>query len=172
MKTVLVQLPVGWIGFHRTEAGLFALTLPEISGAEALNRLWAWGVDKSWDPPGHALDDILVHRLGGYFAGRRVDFSDVPIDWSGYSPFGRTVLEACRKVPFGRTITYTALAREVGKPRAARAVGNALGANRTPLVVPCHRIVRSDGSPGGFTGGAEWKRRLLLLEGRTDLYRG
>ncbi|MEA2584044.1 MAG: methylated-DNA-[protein]-cysteine S-methyltransferase, partial [Thermomicrobiales bacterium] len=84
---------------------------------------------------------------------------------SGVSPFTRSVLTATAEVPYGRLSTYRDIAQQVGRPSATRAVGNALGRNPIPVIVPCHRIVRSDASLGGYTGGLEIKERLLSLEG-------
>jgi methylated-DNA-[protein]-cysteine S-methyltransferase len=87
------------------------------------------------------------------------------VDLDGLPPFQRKVLLAERRVPYGRTITYGALAAKVGRPRAARAVGQALAHNPVPLVVPCHRVIAAGGGLGGFGGGLALKRRLLALEG-------
>jgi len=100
-----------------------------------------------------------------YFAGETVDFGKVTVDLSGYAEFTVKVLEAVRSVPYGETVSYKQLAQIVGSPLAARAVGQALGCNPAPIVVPCHRVLSSDGTLGGFSGGLEWKRRLLDLEG-------
>lgn len=105
-----------------------------------------------------------------YFEGERARF-DVPVDLSGLGGFQRQVLEAARRLPFGTVVPYSELARRIGRPKAARAVGNALGRNPVAIIVPCHRIVRTDGSLGGYTGGLEYKRRLLEIEGRDDLLR-
>lgn len=85
---------------------------------------------------------------------------------AGASAFRRRVWEEIRKIPFGQTLTYGELARRIGHPRAARAVGAACGANRLLLAVPCHRVVGTGGGLGGFALGLEWKRRLLDLESR------
>jgi methylated-DNA-[protein]-cysteine S-methyltransferase len=80
-------------------------------------------------------------------------------------PFQRAVLEATASVPFGHVDTYAGIARRIGKPKATRAVGNALGRNPIPVIVPCHRVIRSDASLGGYTGGLNIKEHLLSLEG-------
>ena len=105
-------------------------------------------------------------ELEEYFGGRRARF-DVPLDWGPMPPFRRAVLEATAAVPFGHVDTYASIARRIGKPKATRAVGNALGQNPIPVIVPCHRIIRSDASLGGYTGGLDIKERLLHLEGVT-----
>lgn len=103
-----------------------------------------------------------------YFEGARSSF-DLPVDLSALSEFERRVLEAAQRIPHGQVVAYSDLARRIGKPKAARAVGNALGHNPVAIVVPCHRVVRRDGGLGGYGGGVEYKRRLLGIEGRPDL---
>lgn len=109
-------------------------------------------------------------QLDEYFSGERVDF-DLAVDLEALTPFEREVLSVARRIPFGEVLPYAEVARRLRRPRASRAVGNALGHNPVPIVVPCHRVVRSDGSLGGYTGGAAYKRRLLMLEGRSEYRR-
>ena len=87
-----------------------------------------------------------------------------PLDLTGATPFQRAVWRQLQLIPAGQTRSYAAIARAIGRPRAARAVGAACGANPIPLLIPCHRVIASDGSLGGFSGGLDWKRRLLALE--------
>lgn len=89
----------------------------------------------------------------------------VPVDWRGVSPFDRAVLAATQEIPYGRTRTYREVAERIGRPDAMRAVGSALGRNRAPVLVPCHRVVRSDGTIGNFAFGSPAKRALLESEG-------
>jgi O-6-methylguanine DNA methyltransferase len=110
-----------------------------------------------------AIDDA-AEQLREYFGGRR-QFFDMTVDLSGMTPFTQQVLKATASVPFGKLSTYRDIARTIGKPGATRAVGNALGRNPIAIVVPCHRIVRSDWSIGGYTGGLDIKQRLLSIEG-------
>ena len=144
----------------------------------------------SWDPPS---EDLFVaeiearfagwpvirdreglagveRELSEYFLGTRDRF-ELPVDLADLGAFQRSVLEAARSVPYGQVVPYAELARRVRRPGASRAVGNALGRNPVAIVVPCHRIVRSDGALGGYTGGVQYKKRLLALEGREDLLR-
>lgn len=107
--------------------------------------------------------DEVRRELDDYFSGRRHAF-DLPVDWSLIRGFARGVLRATARVPFGQVTTYGAVAAEAGSPRAARAAGNALGSNPIPIVVPCHRVLHSDGGLGGYSGGLERKRYLLTLE--------
>jgi methylated-DNA-[protein]-cysteine S-methyltransferase len=109
-------------------------------------------------------------QLGEYFAGERSEF-DLAVDLSALSEFERSVLEGAGGLPFGTVVPYSELARRIGRPKAARAVGNALGHNPVAIVVPCHRVVRQDGTLGGYTGGLEYKEALLTIEGREDLLR-
>lgn len=88
-----------------------------------------------------------------------------PLDWSGRPVFHQRVWRALQAIPLGEARTYAQVARAVGKPRAARAVGQACAANPIPLLVPCHRVVRADGELGGFTAGVAWKQLLLAMEG-------
>ena len=104
-------------------------------------------------------------QLAEYFAGRRQEF-DLPLAPRG-TPFERSVWDELRRIPFGETRSYAEIARALGKPAATRAVGRANGANPIPIVVPCHRVIGSNGSLTGFGGGLDVKARLLELEGRT-----
>jgi methylated-DNA-[protein]-cysteine S-methyltransferase len=110
------------------------------------------------------LTGAIVEELRAYFAGELQQFT-VPVDLAGVSEFTRKVLEATATIPYGETVSYGEIARMIGMPGATQAVGNALGANPVPIVIPCHRVVRSDGSMGWFTGGPRIKRALLRLEG-------
>lgn len=107
---------------------------------------------------------VLRDALNSYFAGEPVTFDAVTLDLSAGTPFQQEVWRAIRAVPRGETWSYGTVARRVGKPGAARAIGQAMGANPIPIVVPCHRVIGVNGL-GGYTGGLEWKRRLLSLEG-------
>lgn len=119
--------------------------------------------DDAWPtlPP---LTDPVADELRAYFAGDLRMFS-TPVDLEGVSDFTRTVLDATTMIPYGETVTYGEIARRIGMPGTAQAVGNALGANPVPIIIPCHRVIRSNGSMGWFTGGPDIKRALLRLEG-------
>ena len=108
--------------------------------------------------------DGLRRELDEYFAGTRRDF-DVPIDWSLSRGFTQRILQAIWAIPYGETSNYLGVATAAGNPKATRAAGNACGANPIPIVVPCHRVLRTGGGLGGYTGGTEKKETLLTLEG-------
>jgi methylated-DNA-[protein]-cysteine S-methyltransferase len=108
--------------------------------------------------------DAVRRELDEYFDGRRTDF-DLPIDWALTRGFTSRVLQATARIAFGSTSTYAEVATRAGSPRAVRAAGNALGSNPLPVVVPCHRVLRTGGALGGYTGGLERKEYLLRLEG-------
>jgi methylated-DNA-[protein]-cysteine S-methyltransferase len=111
--------------------------------------------------------DRLVHSFRAYFDGERVDFAGVEVDDDAWTAFQRDVFAAMRRVPYGEVVSYSDLARLAGHPRAQRAAGTVCARNRFPLVVPCHRIVSSDGL-GSYPGlGLDYKRRMLALEGVT-----
>jgi methylated-DNA-[protein]-cysteine S-methyltransferase len=111
--------------------------------------------------------DPVRRELDEYFEGRRRDF-DLPLDLRGREGFSRDILERLSKVPYGEVTTYKSLAVEAGNPRAARAVGTIMNRNPIPIVLPCHRVVGSNGSLVGYAGGLERKRLLLSLEGALD----
>ncbi|MEW6380851.1 MAG: methylated-DNA--[protein]-cysteine S-methyltransferase [bacterium] len=111
----------------------------------------------------------LDEDLKAYFSGQAVSFASYPVDWQGMSPFVRKVLEASRSIPWGETRTYGWLGTRLGLKSGARAVGGALGRNPLPIIIPCHRILRKGGQIGGFSGGIQWKKFLLSLEGKTSL---
>ena len=109
----------------------------------------------------------IQEQITAYFEGNCVNFSpDIPLALDGFSSFGISVLTACRGIEFSQKITYGQLAKRLGRPNASRAVGNTLARNPLPLIIPCHRVVRSDGKIGGFSapGGISLKKKMLELE--------
>ena len=103
--------------------------------------------------------------LDQYFAGEPLEFSEVPIRFNWGTDFQNSVWETIRRIPYGEVRSYKWVAEQVGRPKAVRAVGNAVGANAAVILNPCHRVVRSNGALGGYGGGLERKRQLLALEG-------
>ena len=116
------------------------------------------------EDPGHPVLVETVAQLRAYFAGERTSF-DLPLDLQGGTPFQQSVWSALLGIPRGGTTSYAALARQVGKPQAARAIGAAVGRNPVSIVVPCHRVLGTGGSLTGYAGGLERKTALLQLEG-------
>ena len=108
--------------------------------------------------------DSIAHQLDEYFDGRRHEF-DLPVDLQLVHGFRRDVIEHLQEIPYGATETYATVARAAGNAGAVRAAGSACGHNPVPVVVPCHRVIRSDGSIGQYRGGAEMKAALLAMEG-------
>lgn len=155
------ETAVGWVGIARSAPGLLALILPQPTEEAALRPLIErWGLEGI---AGHSILDDLKARLRRYFGGEDVFFDD-HLDPTVGTPFQRRVWAATREIPYGETRSYRWVACRIGSPGAARAVGQALAANPFPIVVPCHRVVRSDGSLGGFGDRPELKRRLLEME--------
>ena len=120
--------------------------------------------DGHWDAEGHATLRVALHQLDQYFDGQRKRFH-LPLDLSGATEFQRSIYERLTDIPYGRVVSYGDIADEIGVAGAARAVGQAVGANPLPIVIPCHRVVRSDGRLGGYSGGLRRKVALLNVEG-------
>jgi methylated-DNA-[protein]-cysteine S-methyltransferase len=154
--------PFGTLLLAATRHGLVRLAFPEESldgMLEALARRISPRIVEARAP----LDEVQ-RELEQYFEGRRRGF-DVALDWTLVAPFARRVLRATSQIPYGGVLSYAEVAADAGSPRGFRAAGNALGANPIPIVVPCHRVLRSGGALGGYGGGLERKRFLLELEG-------
>jgi methylated-DNA-[protein]-cysteine S-methyltransferase len=156
-----LDTPVGRLLLAATPAGLVRVAFPVEDQDAVLGTLAAEVSPRVLRAPAR-LDDV-ARELEEYFAGRRQAF-DVPVDLQLAHGFRRAVLERLVEVPYARTVSYAELAARTGSPRAVRAVGTACALNPVPLVVPCHRVVRTDGTPGSYRGGAETKRRLLAFE--------
>lgn len=153
---MLLDSPLGPLVAMATPAGLAGLAFSE-------------GEDPG--PTGRSdLDALAVleetgRQLDEYWCATRQSF-DLPLDWGTTAGFAREVLEASRAIPYGTVTSYRDLAARAGRPRAYRAAGNALASNRIVVVVPCHRVLRSDGGIGGYGGRIDRKEQLLALESR------
>jgi len=158
-----VDSRLGRLLLAATPAGLVRLAYVD-GGSDAVRAGLAARVSPRIGDDPARLDGVR-RALDAYFAGQPAALDGVAVDQVLVGPFGRRVLGVCAAVPYGDVSSYARLAAAIGAPRSARAVGNALGANPVPIVVPCHRVVRGDGSIGGYTGGTGIKERLLALEG-------
>jgi methylated-DNA-[protein]-cysteine S-methyltransferase len=160
----LVDSPLGTLVAAGTPRGLATISYEDFHGGvdAVLDGLAAKLSPRMLEAPAK-LDDVR-RELDEYFEGRRRDF-DLPIDWSLASEFGRRILTATAAIPFGQVSTYGKVAAQAGNPKASRAAGRALGANPIPIVVPCHRVVGTNGQLTGYTGGLHRKVALLQIEG-------
>jgi len=158
----MVDSPFGQLVVAASPRGLLRLAYPDQPVGAIIEELAADVSPRILNAPGRL--DALRRQLDEYFAGRRRQF-EFPIDWRLVRGFGRDVLRVTAHIPYGRVRTYRDVAVRTGRPQAVRAVGNALGANPMPIVIPCHRVVRTGGGLGGYTGGVQRKERLLQLEG-------
>jgi methylated-DNA-[protein]-cysteine S-methyltransferase len=163
ISTCIFKSPWGWMGVSETMKGIDAVVLPKASRQAVLSALGF--------PPVEPLEGRTSSRLReaqaqliGYLAGTRRSF-DLRLDLSRGTSFQQKVWRTLRRISYGRLRSYQWVAARVGGRQYARAVGNAVGSNPMPIVIPCHRIVAQDASLGGFSGGLPTKRKLLTLEG-------
>ena len=156
----IFKTDIGWVGMLTSAKGLLGITLPQRSAQEACPLLGD-SINRATCSP-HLFRD-LMERLKAYCSGHRTTFPD-KLDLSPATHFQREVWEITKRIPYGETRSYAWVAEQIRKPRAARAVGQALGKNPLPIIVPCHRVIASDGKLGGFGGGLKMKRHLLSRE--------
>ena len=154
---------LGYVGILGSDAGLRRTTLPQFSERDAADRLSTSEFSASSSE--YFFGD-LIERMREYFRGSPVDFPD-ELDFSGATSFQSAVWRATSSIPYGETKSYSWVAEKIGRPGGSRAVGQALHHNPLPIIVPCHRVVGSDGKLVGFGGGINLKRRLLELERTT-----
>jgi methylated-DNA-[protein]-cysteine S-methyltransferase len=160
-----VDAPFGRMLAAATPEGLVRMAFGAEDREEVLEDLAVLVSPRVLEAPSRL--DAVRRQLDEYFEGRRYEF-DLPIDWRLSHGFRRNVLRALYDdVAFGHTVSYRDLAERVGSPRAMRAVGTAMATNPVPIVVPCHRVLRTGGALGGYGGGLDVKRYLLELEGVT-----
>lgn len=157
-----VDSPFGTLLAAATRRGLVRLAFPEEDADSVLERLARQVSPRIIEAP--APLDPVRRELEQYFSGSRREF-ELPLDWTLIGPFGRRVLRVTSEIPYGDVLSYGQVAADAGSPRGSRAAGNALGSNPIPIVIPCHRVLRSGGALGGYGGGLERKRWLLELEG-------
>jgi methylated-DNA-[protein]-cysteine S-methyltransferase len=155
-----VKSKYGWIGLLSSDKGLLKSTFPQKSEEQALLNL---GSGSSQAIVSKQHFEKAIKFLDDYFCGKRIIFSG-KLDLSNATSFQKLVWEETCHIPYGATWSYFKIAQGINNPRSCRAVGNALNKNPLPIIVPCHRVVKSDGKLGGFGGGPEMKRFLLELE--------
>ena len=167
----LFDSTIGPIGIAWGPRGIVGLQLPE-RNEEAMRRRLARRYPEATEATPPSTVEDAIDAIGTLLSGQPVDLNFVALDLSGIPDFDRRVYAAAREIPFGRTFTYGEIAKQIGEPGAARAVGKTLGSNPFPIVVPCHRVLAADGKAGGFSahGGVETKMRILSIEkaGRGD----
>jgi O-6-methylguanine DNA methyltransferase len=162
-QAIIFKSRWGWMGVSESTKGIDAVVLPKASRQSVLSELQAASA-KLLDGQASSRLREAQAQLTDYLAGTRRSF-DLSLDLSRGTSFQRKVWRALRRVSYGQLRSYQWVAIRVGGRRYARAVGNAVGANPMPIVIPCHRIVAQDASLGGFSGGLPTKRKLLTLEG-------
>jgi methylated-DNA-[protein]-cysteine S-methyltransferase len=166
LRYLIFDMPQGWVGVLGTQEGLRRLVLPQPLSEQTLHLLNEFAVKLrgrvlSEAPAGYF--GALPERIKDYLNGKLVSFPD-KLDLSEASPFQKKVWQVDRSIPYGETRTYAWVANQLGMPKAARAVGQALAKNPLPIIIPCHRVICSSGDLGGFSGGIGWKQRLLEIE--------
>jgi O-6-methylguanine DNA methyltransferase len=160
---MIFRSPWGWMGIAESPKGIQTIVLPKRSKRAVESDLKMQSIGSLQQGESAQLEETR-RQLLDYLAGRRNTF-DVPLDLSQGTSFQRQVWRTLQRVPYGKLRSYQWIAARVGGRHYARAVGNAVGANPLPIIVPCHRIVAHDASLGGFSGGLSIKRKLLSLEG-------
>jgi methylated-DNA-[protein]-cysteine S-methyltransferase len=160
-----VDSPLGTLTVAATPRGLVALGLPNRAPEDVAQELASRISPRVLEVP--ARLDPVRRELDLYFAGELHDF-DLPLDWQLSRGFRLEVLRQTARIPYGSTLSYKQIAARAGSERAVRAAGSALGANPIPIVVPCHRVLRTGGALGGYGGGLPMKESLLRLEGALD----
>jgi methylated-DNA-[protein]-cysteine S-methyltransferase len=161
VRLVAFPTALGWMGAAVSPRGLAMLTLPWPTRQAALDEV------HTRYPTAALVEEAILgdlpERMRRYLAGERVDFPQA-LDLTAGTPFQQQVWAVLQRIPAGETRSYGWVAAAIGRPRAARAVGQAVGANPINIIVPCHRVVGSDGSLTGYGGGLPLKQRLLDLE--------
>lgn len=159
----LFPTSIGWCALVTLQGRLLRLHAGHPNRHQLANQIAATLQSRGKEVPATGMVPDKIKR---YLAGENLSFEGCGLDWSSLSPFQQRVLRAAMKIPYGAVETYGGLARKIGCPGGSRAVGNALSKNPFPLVIPCHRVIRGDGKPGGFSagGGVALKHKLLQME--------
>ncbi|MHC4882211.1 MAG: methylated-DNA--[protein]-cysteine S-methyltransferase [Planctomycetota bacterium] len=158
----------GWFGLLGNERGILRTYLPMASKESIQKRVLSDCPDAK---PSKTAFSMLETRIRAYYEGNSDGFQDVGICLDDFTEFQQQVLTTLRKITYGKRISYGDLAKRAGRPGAARAIGSVMAANPLPLIIPCHRVIKADGSPGQFSapGGIKIKKRMLGLENKGHL---
>jgi len=155
IKDYVFNTKYGWVSVRYSDKGIVSLRLPLLK-----KPLKCFCKEKV--PVGFLKK--LKKDFNKYFEGKKIIF-EYPLDLENYSGFFKKVWKSLMKIPYGKVISYKRLAEKIGNPNSFRAVGNALAKNPIPVIIPCHRVILSNGKLGGFSAGIKWKKRLLKIEG-------
>ncbi|MFG0332646.1 MAG: methylated-DNA--[protein]-cysteine S-methyltransferase [Maioricimonas sp. JB049] len=166
--TCVFETELGWVALARVDVGASHLLMghsSERAVRSALKQRLVSSIEQFTESPHDELADLI----SAYARGEPVSFANIPLALPTMTPFRKAIVSNLRRIPYGTTISYGELARQAGRPRAARAVGQAMACNTLPLLIPCHRVIAARGRLGGFSAptGVALKERLLALEGVT-----
>jgi methylated-DNA-[protein]-cysteine S-methyltransferase len=166
MRYVIFETKFGFFGILGHQDGILRTSLPVADRRSAGQHLLSGLAEVEFDPD---LLPNIQNQIKSYFSGTYIEFdTEIPLLINELSKFSQDILNACLEIPYGRMVSYGELAKMANHPKAARAVGNAMGNNPIPLIIPCHRVVKSTGATGGFQrnqpGGRDLKKRMLNLE--------
>ena len=172
LRLAVFPTQCGWFGLLGNGNQVQALTIGHSSADEVRRRigqLLPRNSDESSEIEDEDWSPQLRRQLERYASGDKIGFTDVDVVLPGTTPFQQRVLALTRQIEYGHVLSYGELAREAGRPGAARAVGNVMASNRIPIIIPCHRVVAAGGGWGGFSApqGVSLKQHLLEMEGAT-----
>ena len=146
--------PIGWIDIIAEESRISSTSFSEVEPSSVPTS-----------PPTLPVLARTIKLLDIYFAGGAINFAEIPVQLAYATDFQQQVWKAIQQIPYGEVQTYQWIADQIGRPKSVRAIGNAVGANPVSILIPCHRVIRSNGALGGYGGGLDRKRHLLALEG-------
>ena len=155
MPSFCYESSIGWIDIITEENRILNASFSEVAPSS-----------KPTSPPTLPVLARTIKLLDLYFAGGSVDFAEIPVQLAYGTAFQQHVWKTIQQIPYGEVRSYQWIADQIGRPKSARAIGNAVGENPVSILIPCHRVIRSNGALGGYGGGLERKRQLLTLEGQ------
>ncbi|QDU37779.1 Methylated-DNA--protein-cysteine methyltransferase [Maioricimonas rarisocia] len=166
--TCVFETELGWVASASIDVGVSHLLIGH-SSEQAVRSALEQRLLSSCEQFTETPQDELADRICAYARGEPVSFAEIPLALPAMTPFRKAIISRLRQIPYGTTVSYGELARQAGRPGAARAVGQAMACNTLPLLIPCHRVIAAGGRLGGFSAptGVSLKERLLALEGVT-----